>query len=93
MRVALQVLSLLALGTVLVLGPMARADEDREERRARLEKARTEFDAAEKAFVERVNAAIDRGRDWLLKQQRSPQPSTRLRRDRMCRRSRWSRRR
>jgi hypothetical protein len=64
----------LLLLTVLVLwsaGGPAGADEDTDERRERLEKAQTEFEASEAAFVERVNAAIDKGRDWLKQQQRA----------------------
>ena len=63
------VLGCLLVGLVFGLVRPATADEDAEERRARLKKAQTEFQAAEADFVQRVNAAIDRGRDWLLAQQ------------------------
>ncbi|MCP5067242.1 MAG: terpene cyclase/mutase family protein, partial [bacterium] len=64
-------LLLLAPLAVLLAGTIARADEDAEARRERLKKAQTEFEESEAAFVESVNEAIDRGRDWLKKQQRT----------------------
>ena len=61
---------LLAGVMLLSSGAAVHADEDAEERRERLRKAQTEFEKSEAAFVERVNAAIDRGRDWLKAKQR-----------------------
>ena len=56
-----------------LLTPLASAeeDEDLEARRQRLKEAQTEFDKSQEAFVQRVNAAIDKGVKWLVSKQRS----------------------
>ena len=62
-----------ALAGLVFFGPQAARAEDSEteERRARLKKAQTEFEAEEADFVRRVNAAIERGTKWLVSKQRA----------------------
>lgn len=61
------------LGVLLVAlaAGAARADEDPEARAARVAQARERLAAEEAELAREVNAAIDRGRDWLLAQQRN----------------------